>query len=55
MRWAGRVARMDRREMRTEFWWRNLKERDHLDDLDLDGRISIKTGLKHRTRGREMD
>jgi hypothetical protein len=23
-----------RREMRTGFWWGNLKERDHLEDLD---------------------
>jgi hypothetical protein len=29
MRWAGHVARMGRREACTEFWWGNLKERDH--------------------------
>jgi hypothetical protein len=29
MRWAGHVARIERREMRIEFWWGNQKERDH--------------------------
>jgi hypothetical protein len=25
--------------MRTGFWWGNLRERDHLEDLSVDGRI----------------
>jgi hypothetical protein len=28
--------------MRTEFWFVNLKERDNLQDLDVDGRITLK-------------
>jgi hypothetical protein len=24
------------------FWWGNLKERDHLGDLDVDGRIILR-------------
>ena len=28
-----------RREVHTGFWWENLKEMDHLQDLDTDGRI----------------
>jgi hypothetical protein len=24
------------------FWWRNLKERDHLGDPDVDGRIILR-------------
>ena len=32
MRWAGHVARMGRGEMRTGFWWGNLRERDYLED-----------------------
>jgi hypothetical protein len=26
----------------TGFWWRNLRERDHLENLVVDGRIIIK-------------
>lgn len=30
------------REMCTVFWWRNLKETDCLEDLDVGGRIQLK-------------
>ena len=30
LRWAGHVARMERGEAYTAFWWGNLRERDHL-------------------------
>jgi hypothetical protein len=26
----------------TRFWWGNLKEEDHLEDVDVDGRIILK-------------
>jgi hypothetical protein len=29
MRWAGHVDRMGKGEAGTEFWWGNLRERDH--------------------------
>jgi len=29
-------------EMHTEFWWGNLRERDRLEDLGIDGRIIFK-------------
>jgi hypothetical protein len=28
--------------LHTEFWWRDLRERDHLKDLGIDGRIILK-------------
>ena len=35
MRCAGHLVRRGRREVHTEFWWGNLKERDHLEDPSL--------------------
>jgi hypothetical protein len=37
--WAGYVAWMGRVEMCTGFWWGDLMERDHLENLDVDGRV----------------
>jgi hypothetical protein len=42
MRWAGHVARMGRGEVHTGFWWGNLRERDHLKEPGVDGRIILK-------------
>jgi hypothetical protein len=39
MRWAGHVERIGRGEAFTGFWWENLREKDHLGDPGLDGRI----------------
>jgi len=41
MSWAEHVARMERREMPTDFWWGNPKERDHVEDVGVSGRIII--------------
>jgi len=41
MRWVGHVARMGRGAVYTGLWWGNLKERDHSEDLGLDGRITL--------------
>jgi len=30
------------RKVRTRFWWGNLRERDHLVNLGVDGRIILK-------------
>jgi hypothetical protein len=40
MRWVRHV--WDTGDVHTGFWWGDLRERDHLDDLDLDGRIILK-------------
>jgi hypothetical protein len=29
----------ERREMCKRFWWKSLKERDYLEDQDIDGRM----------------
>jgi hypothetical protein len=42
MRWAGNVARMERLEVYTGFWWGKVTERDHLEDPGIDGRIILK-------------
>ena len=31
--------------MCTRFWWGNLKERDHLEDQDKDGRLILRCKL----------
>jgi hypothetical protein len=36
MRWVGHVARMGTGEVHTGFWWGDLRERDHLEDLGVD-------------------
>jgi len=33
---------MGRGEVYTGFWWRSLGERDHLEDLGVDGRIILR-------------
>ena len=42
IRWAGHVARMGKGEAYTEFWWGKLRERDHLGDRGVDGRIILR-------------
>ena len=40
---GGHVASMgENRGVYTEFWWGNLRERDHLEDPGLNGRIILK-------------
>jgi len=39
LRWAG--------EIQTGFWWGNLRERDHLEDLGVDGKKIFKCMSKN--------
>ena len=39
MRWAGHVARMGRGGVHTGHWWRNLMERNNVEDPGIIGRI----------------
>jgi hypothetical protein len=40
------VCVRERGEMRTGFCWGDLRERDHLEDLGVDGRIILKRIFK---------
>jgi hypothetical protein len=31
-----------REELHIGFWWENLRERDNLEDIDVDGRIILR-------------
>jgi hypothetical protein len=42
MRWVGHVALMGRGEVGRGFWWGNLRERGHLEDPGLKGRIILR-------------
>jgi len=42
MRWAEHVASMRRGETYTGFRWGNLRERDHVEDPDVDGTITLR-------------
>jgi hypothetical protein len=41
MRWPGHVACMGEKGGVYRVWWENLRERDHLEDPDVDGRIIL--------------
>jgi len=38
---AGYIAVWETGEVHTGFWWENLRERDHSEDLGIDGRIIL--------------
>ena len=44
---------LGREEVHTGFCWGNVRERDHLQDLGVDGNIILKFIVKKRDRGME--
>jgi len=42
IRWAEHVALRGRGDVYTVFWWGNLRERNHLEDREKDGRIILR-------------
>jgi hypothetical protein len=40
MKWEG--IHMEREEAYTGVWWGNLRERDHFENPDVDGRIILR-------------
>jgi len=55
MRWVGHVARIGRGDVYTEFWWGNLRERDHLEDSGVDGRIILRWIFRKWDVGHGLD
>ena len=48
---GGCVACVVGRDVHAGFWWGNLKEGDHIEDLGIDGRMMLKWILK-KQKGR---
>jgi hypothetical protein len=46
MRWTRHIAQMGRREVHAGFSWENLRERDYLEDLSINGRTILKRIFK---------
>jgi hypothetical protein len=58
MRRAGHTAHMGEKRGVKCFWWKNMGDRDHLEDLGLYGRITLKWILRliqitHKTEGQQ--
>jgi len=55
MRWAGHVALWGRKEVPTEFWCGNLRERDHLEDPGLYEGIILRCIFRKWAGGHALD
>jgi hypothetical protein len=53
--WAEHIARMGRGEVRTGFWWGNLRERDHLEDTGVVGRTILRWIFRKWDRGHGLE
>jgi len=52
---TGHVVHMGRGEVYAGSWWGNLRERDHFEDLGVDGRIILKWIFRNRDAGHELN
>jgi hypothetical protein len=52
IRWAGHVARMGEERKCTGFWWEIKKERDHLEDQGVGGKMGSEWILGRLAEGR---
>ena len=48
MRWTGQVVSMERGKVHTGFWWRNVSEREHLENQDISGRTILRWIFRKR-------
>jgi len=46
VRWVGSVACMGEIRMRTRFWCKTVKDKDLLEELDIDGEMMLKCVVK---------
>jgi hypothetical protein len=46
---------MRKGEVYTELWWENLRERDHLENPGLDGRIIVRRTFRNWDGGHGLD
>jgi hypothetical protein len=58
MKREGHIAHMGHRRGANGFWWKNLKDRDRLEDLGPYGRMTLKWIVRliqiiHMTRGQQ--
>ena len=51
MKWRGVKHVWGRGEVYRGFWWGNLREKDHLGDPDVDGRIILRRIFRKRDVG----
>jgi len=54
MRWTGHVARMGKGYVYTGLWWGNLRERCHLENPCVDGRIILRWIFRKWDGGRDL-
>jgi hypothetical protein len=54
MRWAGHVTPRGRGQLHKGIWWRNVRERDPLEDTGIDGRIILRWVFRKWNEGHGM-